>query len=86
MCLLTHTHTLIIIIIIIIIILEPPPEDNHRRVRADSHTADAPRPPSPISTPTTQGFRTVFCAQDSPFWFLEVPQLLPCMAKLGLPD
>ena len=43
MGILPHTHT------------EPPPEGNHREVRADSNTADAPCPPSAISTPTTQG-------------------------------
>ena len=50
----THTHTQTI--------LEPPPEDNHRRVRADSHTADGLRPPSPISTPTPQGKDCLLCS------------------------
>ena len=30
--------------------------------------------------PNNPGVRTVFCAQDSPLWFLEMSQLQPCTA------
>ena len=48
------------------ILSEPLPESNHRRVKTDSYMADASRPPSLISTLTTQRVTDIFCAQDSP--------------------
>ena len=61
------------------IISEPLPETNHRRVKADSYMADAPGPPSFISTLTTQRVTAIFCAQDSPLWSLEMSRLQSCM-------
>jgi len=61
------------------ILPEPLPESNHRRVKADSYMADAPHPPSLISTLTTQRVTDVFLAQDSALWSLEMSQLQSCM-------
>ena len=41
--------------------------------------ADAPHPPSLISTLTTQRVTDIFCAQDSALWSLEMSQLQSCM-------
>ena len=61
------------------ILPEPLPESNHRRVKADSYMADAPHPPSLISTLTKQRVTDVFLAQDSALWSLEMSQLQACM-------